>query len=436
MVSFLKGHAVVSRPVDWSTPDDIKDQVQKIWRRGVVLAEMVRRSGFFPHRLVLKRPTAGQLVSRLGEVRSWSTALRDTAHVRVTLRDFTHPILGPHTIAHHVWVDSAEDAAALIGKDEQAELFRHMVGSTRRQQPQLVPWLHKRPLRALRVAECWQSLLDATAWLQAHPRPGVYLRQVDVPGLDGQFLEQHRVVLTEILDAALPPDHIDATAKRLPGFNKRYGFLDRPQRIRLRVLDRAHNLLAGNNDQDVTLDAMTFATIETGAKTAFITENEVNFLTLPPLPDSVAILGTPRDFDALTHARWLRNCQIHYWGDIDTRSFVILAALRRHFEHAQSLLMDRDTLLGCRAMWVDEKTPVQHDVANLTAPEQALYDDLRYDRLGPAVRLGQERIGFARVRKALADLEICGLGSDGAPMVGRLGLEPRTNGLKARCSTD
>ena len=313
-MSFVKGHAVVSRPADWSTPEDIKDQVQKMWRRGAILAEMVRRGGFFPRRLVLKRPTAGQLVSRLGEARSWSTALRDTAHVRVTLRDFTHPILGPHTIAHHVWVDSVEDAAALIGKDDQAELFRHMVGATMRQQPQLVPWLHKRPLRALRVAECWQSLLDAAAWLQAHPRPGVYLRQVDVQGIDGQFLEDHRVVLTEILDAVLPPDCIDATAKRLPGFNRRYGFLDRPQRIRLRMLDRKHHLLAGNNDQDVTLDATTFAILETRVRTAFITENETNFLALPHRQDSVAILAPARNFDALTHARWLRNCQIHYWA--------------------------------------------------------------------------------------------------------------------------
>ena len=435
-MSFVKGHAVVSRPADWSTPEDIKDQVQKMWRRGVILAEVVRRSGFFPRRLVLRRPTAGQLVSRIGEARSWSTALRDTAHVRVTLRDFTHPILGPHTIAHHVWVDSVEDAAALIGKDDRAELFRHMVGATMRQQPQLVPWLHKRPMRALRVAEHWQSLLDATTWLQAHPRPGVYLQQVDVPGLDGQFLEQHRVLLMEILDAALPPGHIDATAKRLPGFNKRYGFRDRPQRIRLRVLDREHNLLAGDNDQDVTLDATTFASVETGAKSVFITESEINFLTLPSLPDSVAILAAPRDFNALTHACWLRNCQIYYWGDIDTRSFVVLAALRRHFEHARSLLMDRDTLLACRTRWVEEKTPVQHDVANLTAPEQALYDDLRYKRLAPAVRLSQERISFAWVRKALADLDSCHSASDGVPLVGRLGLEPRTNGLKARCSTD
>ena len=403
----LKGHAVISRSVGWSTPADIEEQVRKIWSRGVVLAEMVGRNGFFPRRLVLKRPTLGELVSRLGEAHSWGMALRNMAHVRVTMRDFKHPILGVHTVPHHVWVDSAEDAVALIGKGDQADLFRQVVTLTRRQQPLLLPWLKKRPLHALRVAECWQGLLNAIAWLQAHPRPGVYLRQVDVPGMDCKLIEDHRVVLAEMLDVTLPPDSIDAAANGLAGFAKRYGFLERLDRIRLRMLDSKHNLLTGDNDQDITLDAKTFATLDTQVKTVFITENKINFLAFPPLPDSVAIFGTRCDFDALGEIDWLTNCRIYYWGDIDTRSFVVLDALRQRFEHAQSLLMDRETLLAFRTMWVKEKKPAQHDLARLTAAEQALYDDLRGNHLGPTLRLSQERIGFAWVRKALVDLESC-----------------------------
>ena len=401
----MPGHAVVSRSVKWSTPADVKDQVRRIWSRGVILAEMVRKSGFFPYRLLLKRPTSGEFVSRLGEVRSWGLALRDMAHVRVTTRELKHPLLGVHTVPHHVWVDSAEDAVALIGKGDQADLFRRVVALTQRQQPRLLPWLSRRPLRALRVAERWQSLLDATAWLQVHPRPGVYLRQVEVLGVDCRFLEDHRVVLAELLDAALPPGSIDAAAQGLAGFARRYGFLDKPARIRLRMLDRERNLLAGTNDQDVTLDAKTFASLETGVKTAVITENEINFLALPPLKDSVAILAAGRDFGPLGQAEWLLRCHVHHWGDIDTRGFAGLDALRCRFEHAQSLLMDRETLLAFRAMWTKEKLPVRRDLAHLTAPEQALYDDLRNNRLGTNLRLGQERIGFAWVRTALAELE-------------------------------
>ena len=49
------------------------------------------------------------------------------------------------------------------------------------------------------------------------------------------------------------------------------------------------------------------------------------------------------------------------------------------------------------------------DLPRLHAQEQALFDDLRYRRLGTApgttcVRLEQERIGFGWVQRALAEL--------------------------------
>ena len=402
----MKAYAAISRSVDWSTPADVTDEVRRLWSRGVILAETIHKSGFFPRRIVLKRPTAEDLVDRFGEARSWGTALRAMAHVRVTMRDFKHPILGAQTVAHHVWVESAEEAVALIEKGEQAELFQGIVALTQRQQPVLLPWLCKHPLRALRVAEHWQGILNTVAWLLAHPRPGVYLRQVDVAGTDTRFLEDHRQVLSETFDVALPPHRIAAAPAGLAGFAKRYGLRDKPRRIRIRTLDRRHNLLPGDNDQDIALDAKTFSMLTTGLKAVFITINEINFLTMPPLPAS-AVICVPRcDFDTLAEARWLFGCQVFFWGDIDTGGFAALDALRTRFENAQSLLMERETLLAFRSQWGKEKTPVRRDLDRLTATEQALYDDLRNNRLGANVRLGQERIGFSWVCNALAKLEL------------------------------
>jgi hypothetical protein len=49
----------------------------------------------------------------------------------------------------------------------------------------------------------------------------MYLRQVDVPGVDTKFIERHRAVLTELLDAQLNRSRVEAaasgfTALRLP----------------------------------------------------------------------------------------------------------------------------------------------------------------------------------------------------------------------------
>ena len=127
----------------------------------------------------------------------------------------------------------------------------------------------KRPLRALELAGDWRRLIDVVDWLDDHPRPGVYLRQMDVPGVHSKFVEAHRGVLGELLDRALPPESIDAGARAgATGFARRYGFREKPERIRFRILDPAHALLpaAGEaaSEQDVTLDAASFAALDAG----------------------------------------------------------------------------------------------------------------------------------------------------------------------------
>ena len=44
----------------------------------------------------------------------------------------------------------------------------------------------------------------------------------------------------------------------------------------------------------------------------------------------------------------------------------------------------------------------RHELSRLTVEEAAVYDDLRFDRLQPRLRLEQERIGFGLVRDQLA----------------------------------
>ena len=46
-------------------------------------------------------------------------------------------------------------------------------------------------------------------------------------------------MLGELLDLILPPDAIDTTATGNNQFNRRYGFLDKPERIRLRSSTQA-----------------------------------------------------------------------------------------------------------------------------------------------------------------------------------------------------
>ena len=276
--------------------------------------------------------------------------------------------------------------------------------------PALLAWAAKRPLRALQLAGDWPRLLDVVGWLEDHPRPGVYLRQMDVPGVHSKFVEAHRGVLGELLDLALPPESIDASAPTgATGFARRYGFREKPERIRFRVLDPARALLPAVPEgdapgQDITLDTASFAALETGVSRVFITENEINFLAFPPAQDAMVIFGEGYGFERLGQARWLGKLRLHYWGDIDTHGFAILDALRVRFDRAESFLMDRSTFMAFESLWGTEDTPIDRDLPRLDAQERALYDDLRDNRFGRCVRLEQERIGFGWVEDALARL--------------------------------
>jgi hypothetical protein len=211
-------------------------------------------------------------------------------------------------------------------------------------------------------------------------------------------------VLGELLDLALPPEAIDSAAAGVSQFARRYGFRDKPQRIRFRILDRRHALLAGYPEQDLTLDARSFARIDPQVERVFITENEINFLAFPAVPHSLILFGAGYGFEMLREVAWLSRCRIHYWGDIDTHGFAILDQLRAHFADVESFLMDRATLLAFATHWGEEDRQTLRDLPRLNAEEGALYDDLRDNRLRRNLRLEQERIGFGWVEVALAAL--------------------------------
>jgi hypothetical protein len=302
-----------------------------------------------------------------------------------------------------VWIDSVHQALAFIGKARQAQRFEALWQQTASAQPALLAWVSRRPLQALKLADRWERLLAVVAWLQAHPRPGVYLRLVDAPGVDSKFIEAHRGVLTEMLDAALPPDAVDARASGTAQFARRFGFLDKPVRIRFRSLDPALPSLPGcEGFPDITLDAASFAALALPVERVFITENETNFLAFPAVARAIVIFGAGYGWEALARAAWLHRCRLHYWGDIDTHGFAILDQLRGYFPGAASFLMDRVTLLAHRLHWGEEPEPARHDLSRLTPEEAAVYDDLRFDRHQTRLRLEQERVGFTWLCDRLA----------------------------------
>ena len=180
----------------WTTPTDLKAQVQKLWDRGCLLAPLAGGDIILPKRLVLKGPSSRELSERFPDVRDWIAQLSATAGpYRIEWRTVNHRVLGSNQIPSAIWVDSLNDALDLLGKRRAADTFSALVGETREQQPELIPWLARYPLRAVALAGDWERLLAVVAWVREHPHPAIYLRQIDLPGIDHSKVVSYTDVL-------------------------------------------------------------------------------------------------------------------------------------------------------------------------------------------------------------------------------------------------
>jgi hypothetical protein len=394
--------------VSWTGPKELKAQMARLWERGELLRDAVSGRARFPLQLSLRSPASADLTDRFEQVRNWVQALSAARHLRIEWQEVRHRVQGAQRLPRSVWIDSLDDALMLLGKRSEWDRFAALVAMTRQERPDLLPWLHKYPMRALEASEVWPRLLAVVAWLVEHPKPRIYLRQADLPGVHSKFIEAQRGLLSELLDLTLAAEAVDVTKVGSSQFAARYGFLGKPVRIRFRLLDSGTRLIPGTVCPDITLDAESFAALTLDVKRVFITENETNFLAFPPVRDALVIFGAGYGWDALSSSQWLKRCDVHYWGDIDTHGFGILDQLRGGFDHVASLLMDKATLHAHAGMWGVEEKPLRADLDRLTTEEGELYDDLRFDRIRAGLRLEQEHIGFRWLSDRLeALLEAC-----------------------------
>ena len=223
--------------MNWSSTKDLKANLMRVWERGDLFREALTDNHRFPLRLPLKTPDSTDLSSRFDAVRSWAAELAANPVLRSGVAGSSTPRSRCATIADGRVDRLVRRRSEWLDKHDEWSRFLSLIETTRHSLPGLLPWLEKHPLAALELADDWPRLLAVVAWLIDHPRPSIYLRQVDLPALHTKFIESHRGVLAELLDLALPSEVVDSTKSRSCQFAARYGFRDKPVLIRFRVLD-------------------------------------------------------------------------------------------------------------------------------------------------------------------------------------------------------
>ncbi|MET3719275.1 Wadjet anti-phage system protein JetD domain-containing protein [Arthrobacter sp. UYEF21] len=410
----------------WTTLAGLRAQSLKAWNRGGLLRELLEPSGVYPRRRPLKRPTAAELLSDYGAVRAWAAELSAAAGAYgLETVEVGRRTVGSNRIPAAAVFPTVEDEIGFVGKGREAAQFGRLAADLGGLEPLLLGWAARRPLKLLELGADALTAARVALWLRDNPEPGIYVRQLSLPGVHTKFIEQHRQVIDQlqaavgpvsaIQDADVddvsvedPPAGFAATdaaleegAGRTPAarFARRHGFMHPPELVRFRLLDPDLDLFGGARDITVTAEA--FSSLRLPVETVIATENQVNFLALPEQPGCLALYGGGYGFTSLRHTAWLRGCRVLYWGDIDTHGFRILDQLRAVHPHVESVLMDAETLLAHRDRWGSEPTPSKAQLTKLTAGEKEVYEALCNDSYGKKLRLEQEQVTWDWALKRL-----------------------------------
>lgn len=375
----------------WTTPAELKARLSKRWDDGSLLRAYAAGEPFPEFDLPLRAPRPAEIGDDLGAAQDWVAELdrgrRDDRHYTLTYSTVGGRLIGRNQLPARAHVTSYAQAWAFLGVRQEVQEYDALLALTAAE-PVVCAWVVQYPHKALHHGPEWPRLLAAYRWLDDHRDSGAYLREISTPGVDTKFAERHRAILAALL----------GVSSSAAGFPRALGLRTKPALVRLRI-GPALGLPPTVTELGVRADEL--GALELDVTTAVIVENEITYLSLPVPSDGVILWGKGFEIPHVGRLPWLRDAEVHYWGDLDTHGFAMLDQLRAYLPRSQSFLMDRETLQQHRDRWVVETAPARSRLTRLTPDEATLYSDLVTDQLGEHVRLEQERVDWQWARRRL-----------------------------------
>jgi len=360
------------------TPEDIQRMAER--KYADYLRSLVTGENLFPLRIRFGKPNAtddfAKLKEEITQLASGNFGYTIEWQERNTRR------WGQQKIPLQVRFDTPEQFVTALGKNRELALFQQNLALTQRRLPDLQPWLAPHVKWVVEFGGTWEDLLSVCEYFLAHPRPGLYARQLPIP-VHTKFVSENRQILTSMLDHILPPEAITEGNT----FEDRFGLRPLEPLIRFRVLDPAMRADLGFSHERMGLPLDTFGSLRISGLTVIITENLMNIECLPPMKKGMAIFGQGNAAELLQRIDWLNHCKVYYWGDVDEHGFYILARLRKWFLNLQSLNMDITTLEKFRHL-TGKGEKAGKEPTNLTETESAAFKIVERENL----RLEQEKI--------------------------------------------
>jgi len=383
-------------------PDEIRLRAEKFYSKQKLLRSYFTGEDFFPLTISLQKPSSSKLVDDFPYFRQLFVCLHQQSKAskgfgfKLECESLSHRQLGNQQIPVHAVFYTQEDLLAYLGKKKEFSKWIKLIEQVIIEFPALKEVMANKPSLVTDNFDLWPQWINVCRFFINNPKPNLFMRQLEIPGVDSKFIETNKKSLQMLLSAILPHDSVNKEIINLSehGFERRFGLQFELPRIRFRLLDQ--NLSYSLADlKDVEIPLSSFNQLQLPCKNIIITENKINGLVIPALQETIVIFGLGYGLGILNDIPWLKDKRIGYWGDIDTHGFAILSQLRSYLPHAESLLMDVHTLTSHSNLWVKEKKPTAGQLPNLTEDEKKLYKELNQSYWGQRVRLEQERIPYS-----------------------------------------
>lgn len=353
--------------------------------------------GQWPLEVPLGIPTEQAALRQVDGVRAWVSGWQAWQGVGTLFWcDRRWKALGVQRLPEKLALRGPEDVAMWIGESARWERAQSRYRTLTARWPVLAQQLPRYfDVLADYGDADFRRLAEMLDWIASHPQSDLYPRQLPVSGLDSKWLDGRKGLLTDLVAAIQEDSSSDLD------FYQRCGLKAPPLLVRMRVLDQALRARVGGVG-DITAPVEDLAGLNLPVSLVFIIENLQTGLAMSDMPGAVVFMRLGYNVNVLARFPWLARAKCIYWGDLDTHGFAILHRARSYIPELQSVLMDEDTLLRHKPLWVDESA--QHpstELTLLTEQEQQLYRDLKQQRWGQNVRLEQERIDWANAWNAL-----------------------------------
>lgn len=368
-------------------PSQIKQKAQRKYEN--FLQASIEGRNFFPLELPVGKIPQNYIKLRdeLTELLNNSkTKLNYGYSVELTTKN-THKH-GQQSLPTKITIDSESDYLKLLNKKSEFSKFKTNIKLILSSIPQLEQWLIRYPQKVIENADNWEDILKVCHYFLTVPNPNLYLRELPI-AVHTKFIEENKSIINSLLETILPDETIKAVDKNKNHiFEQKFSLKYEEPLVRMRILDKQVKIKNKFPVLDLITPLSEFEQIKLNAKNCFITENKMNFLTLPNLQDSFAIWGSGYGIHMLKAVSWLCDRNIFYWGDIDTDGFKILSQFRGYFPQTISIMMDQSAFKEFAEFAVDVKPSLPENLLNLTSEEYSLYSFLCQQ----GKRLEQERI--------------------------------------------